>query len=222
MCIPLSAQNELIGILHFCESQNTGEVSLDDEWDMLGTIADSIALALANIRMRESLQFQAVRDSLTGLYNRRYLDETLPREIHRAGRHNQPVSVLVLDIDNFKRFNDTFGHDAGDIVIKSLANLMLSAIRTNDIACRYGGEEFIIILLNAPTDIALERAEQLRESASNLAITYKGQQLDAVTVSIGVSTFPKHGTNRDELIVKSDMALASAKSNGKNRVAVSQ
>jgi diguanylate cyclase (GGDEF)-like protein len=221
-CIPLSAQSEHIGILHFCESPNTGKPLLDDEWGMLGTIADSIALALANIRMRESLHTQAIRDSLTGLYNRRYLDETLPREIHRAGRYNQPISLLILDIDNFKRFNDTFGHDAGDMVIKNLANLMLSAIRTNDVACRYGGEEFIIILPNAAIEAALERADQLRESMSKLAISYNGQQLGMVTVSIGVSTFPKDGTSRDDLIMKADAALQDAKSGGKNQVVVSQ
>jgi diguanylate cyclase (GGDEF)-like protein len=221
-CIPLSAQSEHIGILNFCELQNTGESLLDDEWDVLGTIADSIALALANIRMRESLHAQSIRDSLTALYNRRYLDETLPREIHRAGRHNQPISVLILDIDNFKRINDTFGHDAGDIVLKRLANLMLSAIRNNDVACRYGGEEFIIILPNAAIDTAVERAEQLRESMSKLAITHNGQQLGMMTVSIGVSTFPNHGASRDELIMKADMALYSAKSGGKNQVVVSQ
>jgi diguanylate cyclase (GGDEF)-like protein len=221
-CIPLSAQSEQIGILHFCESQNTGEALLDDEWDVLGTIADSIALALANIRMRESLHAQAQRDSLTGLYNRRYLDETLPRKIHHAGRYNQPISLLILDIDNFKVINDTFGHDSGDIVIKDLANIMLSAIRSDDVVCRYGGEEFIMILPNAALEIALERAEQLRESISKLSVSSNGRQLGRVTVSIGLSTFPEHGASRDELIMKADLALSKAKSGGKNQVVVSQ
>jgi diguanylate cyclase (GGDEF)-like protein len=223
LCIPLSAQGESLGNLHISTQNNHDTEFINDEEErFIETIADSIALAIANLRLREKLHFESIRDGLTGLFNRRYLDETLPREIHRAERSNRPISVFMFDIDHFKKFNDTFGHDAGDVVLKSLAGLILSDIRDSDIACRYGGEEFTIILPDTPIEVAARRAENLRHEASLMELHHNGQNLGKVTISIGVATYPQHGTTRDTLIKSADEAAYRAKEGGRNQVVVCQ
>jgi diguanylate cyclase (GGDEF)-like protein len=223
LCIPLSAQGEGIGNLHISTRNNQdAEFVSEEEQRFIETIGDSISLAIANLRLREKLHFEAIRDGLTGLFNRRYLDETLPREIHRAERNNHPISVLMFDIDHFKKFNDTFGHDAGDVVLKSLAGLMLTGVRESDIACKYGGEEFTIILPDTPIEVAARRAESLRQEVSTMELHHNGHDLGKVTISIGVATYPQHGTTRDTLIKSADEASYKAKETGRNRVIVCQ
>jgi len=220
LCIPLSAQGENIGNLHMSTQNRGSEIIREDEQRFIETIADSISLALANLRLRERLHFESIRDGLTGLFNRRYLDETLPREIHQAERKNQPISVFMFDIDHFKKFNDTYGHDAGDVVLKSIAGLILSGIREGDIGCRYGGEEFVVILPDTTLDVASRRAEDLRKEASQLMLRHHGQDLGKVTISIGVASYPEHGATRDTLIKSADEASYQAKEGGRNRVIV--
>jgi diguanylate cyclase (GGDEF)-like protein/PAS domain S-box-containing protein len=175
---------------------------------------------LAEIRLlQEQLREQATHDALTHLYNRRYLDETLERELARALREGYPLTVAMLDIDHFKQLNDTYGHQAGDEVLKSLAEILLRNSRTSDIACRYGGEEFILVLPNMPLEAAARRAEQWRrEFAEN--VTLFGQFELQSTISIGLAAFPGHGKNRDTLLEAADQALYSAKRSGRNRVVV--
>jgi len=221
LCIPLTAQGESMGSLHIStESIGDGGLMDGEEQRFIETIADSVALALANVRLRERLRIQSIRDGLTGLFNRRYLDETLPREIHRAERNQRPISVLMFDIDSFKKFNDTYGHDAGDVVLKRIAELILSKVRPSDIACRYGGEEFTIILPDTSLEIARARAESLREAAAQMGVQHNGKDLGTITISIGVAAYPQHGITRDVLIKVADEASYQAKETGKNRVIV--
>lgn len=175
---------------------------------------------LAEIRLlQEQLREQATHDALTHLYNRRYLDETLERELARALREGYPITVAMLDIDHFKQLNDTYGHQAGDEVLKSLAEILLRNSRTSDIACRYGGEEFILVLPNMPLDAAARRAEQWRrEFADN--ITLFGQFELQSTVSVGLAAFPGNGKNRDTLLEAADQALYAAKRSGRNRIVI--
>ena len=223
LCIPLAAQGESMGSLHILtESIGEGGLIDDEEQGFVETITDSIALAFSNVRLRERLRIQSIRDGLTGLFNRRYLDETLPREIHRAERSKTPISVLMFDIDNFKKFNDTYGHDAGDNVLKRIAETVLSNIRPSDIACRYGGEEFTIVLPDTALDVAHLRGETLREAASKMSIHHNGKNLGTVTISLGIATYPQHGRTRDVLIKSADEASYQAKQTGKNRVVVAQ
>jgi diguanylate cyclase (GGDEF)-like protein/PAS domain S-box-containing protein len=168
-------------------------------------------------RLQAALREQAVRDPLTGLYNRRYLDETLEREISRARRDGLPLSVVMLDIDHFKRINDTHGHQLGDEVLRLLGRTLLGDIRLEDVACRYGGEEFLILLPAMPLEAAVARAEGWRRAVASLALARDGH-LVRFTVSLGVATFPVHGATPDELTRCADLALYRAKREGRDRV----
>ncbi len=166
--------------------------------------------------LQAQLREQAIRDGLTGLYNRRYLEETIQREVARARRENISVSVIMLDIDHFKNVNDTYGHEAGDKVLQSVANILLADSRRADAACRYGGEEFCVIFPGAPLSIAQQRAEEWREVIAKMTVTFKSQRLK-VTVSMGVACYPEHGQDPLEIIGAADRALYTAKPPGRNR-----
>jgi len=176
MCVPMMAQGELIGVFHL-SSAVTDDSSLSAKQQLLQTVTDSAALALANLKLRESLRQQSIRDPLTGLFNRRYLEETLEREVRRTERHQNSLSIVMLDVDHFKQFNDTFGHDAGDTLLRELGNFLKAHVRGSDVACRYGGEEFVLLLPEASLDIAHQRAEFLREGIKHLHVQYRGQSL---------------------------------------------
>ena len=169
-------------------------------------------------RLQVALQELAIRDGLTGLYNRRYLDETLEREVSRARREGSPLSLVMLDIDHFKRVNDTYGHQVGDEVLKMLARTLAVDIRAEDVACRYGGEEFLILLPNMPLETALARAEAWRHAVASLSVVH-GNFPIRFTISLGVSAYPEHGKTPDELTRCADQALYRAKREGRNRVA---
>ena len=189
LCIPILAQGEAIGILHF---QSTDEVPIlaDSELSLKTTFAGQVGLSVANIRLREALRTQSIKDPLTGLYNRRYLTEMLDREIRRAVRAEQPLGVLMIDLDHFKKFNDTYGHDAGDTVLRETALFLSKSIRIEDIVCRYGGEEFVIILPTADLNAAHGRAERIRAKMRQLAVLHQGQSLGMITISVGVAALP--------------------------------
>jgi diguanylate cyclase (GGDEF)-like protein len=222
LCVPLSAQNESLGNLYIFWDLERNMKVVEEEQRFIEDIAYSLALALGNLRLREKLHILSIRDSLTGLFNRRYLDETLPREINRIERSRGELSLILFDIDHFKNFNDTHGHDAGDLVLRAMSAVVLSCIRESDIACRYGGEEFIIILPDTPIEIAEQRAQALRQEVSELTLDYQGQELGRLTISLGVAAFPQHGTKRDALIKSADQAAYLAKKGGRNRVVLSR
>jgi diguanylate cyclase (GGDEF)-like protein/PAS domain S-box-containing protein len=166
------------------------------------------------------LQEQAIRDSLTRLYNRRYLDEALPREFQRAERHSQSIGIIMIDVDHFKRFNDTYGHDAGDALLRAVGVFLQHHTRSEDIVCRYGGEEFTVVLPGASHEDASQRAEELRAGIQALVVTHQGQKMKGITASFGIAIFPAHGTTAEALVSAADQALYQAKYNGRNQVAV--
>jgi diguanylate cyclase (GGDEF)-like protein len=171
-------------------------------------------LMTANQRLHE----QAMHDTLTGLYNRRYLMESFERELHRARRGKEHLGIMIIDIDHFKRFNDTFGHAAGDEVLRSVVKFMLTLVRGEDILCRFGGEEFVLLQVKASAEAIMQRAEKFRQEIGNHEIVHDGQRLGPVTLSIGISMFPDHGTSTQTLLQAADTALYRAKTSGRNRV----
>ena len=168
----------------------------------------------------EELHQQAIRDPLTGLFNRRYLDETLPREIHRATREEQPVSVVMIDLDHFKSFNDTWGHEAGDAILLGVAELLLDGLRASDISCRYGGEELLVVMPGADAAEAVRRMGGIANDMQKLATRVMGRELPPITFSAGVATAPEHGRDAETLVRAADRAMYLAKETGRNRVVV--
>src|SRR6267154_4302633 len=168
--------------------------------------------------LREKLHEQAMHDKLTGLYNRHYVEEWFGLELRRAQRHGRPVAAIMLDVDHFKRFNDSFGHEAGDLVLREVAGALRRSTRGSDVASRYGGEEFLVLLPECPFDAALRKAEQMREEIAKLELQYDSRPLGPVTVSLGVAAFPDHAKESAELLRHADEALYLAKQAGRNRV----
>ncbi|MBI5711818.1 MAG: diguanylate cyclase [Chloroflexi bacterium] len=217
VCIPMMAHGDALGVLHL---RGSVEAAIADDAPLATSVAERIALALANLRLRETLRVQSIRDSLTGLFNRRYMEETFERELQRAARKGTPLGVIMLDIDHFKRFNDTFGHEAGDALLRELGQLLHLRFRGADIACRYGGEEFTLILPEASVQATLQRGEELREAVGGIRLEHLGQSLGVVTLSLGVAAFPDHGSNKESLLRIADAALYRAKKEGRNRVVI--
>jgi diguanylate cyclase (GGDEF)-like protein len=223
LCIPLIAQGESLGVLHLASGENgmAGRRS-EAKQRMATTVADQLGLAVANLKLRETLRSQSIRDPLTGLFNRRYMEETLERELSRARRTNAPLGLMMMDLDHFKHFNDTFGHEAGDVLLREVGRLLQETVRGGDVACRYGGEEFVLILPEASTETTRLRAERLRESIKHLYVTQRGQSIGSVAASIGVAAFPRNGTSGDALVKAADTALYLAKGTGRDRVTVAE
>jgi diguanylate cyclase (GGDEF)-like protein len=190
----------------------------EEELSELARAFDDMAGALQ--QREERLQEQAISDPLTGLYNRRYLNEFLPRELARSGRNATPVAVMLIDLDHFKRVNDSFGHEAGDIVLKAVGTLLKGNVRGSDIACRYGGEEFALILPETDLNTAARRAEDIRLEISGLALSHAGKRLGKVAASFGIAMFPDHAQDTETLLRVADVALYAAKGAGRNRVIV--
>ncbi|MEX0959479.1 MAG: diguanylate cyclase [Burkholderiales bacterium] len=224
LCAPIVAQGETLGILHLSgEWGNAGHDIGEDRSEFLRivqTVAERTNLALVNLRLRETLRAQSIRDPLTHLYNRRFLEETLDMQESLARRKGTSIGLMMIDVDHFKAFNDTHGHDAGDQVLRELAKVLQTHTRTEDVACRYGGEELCVVLPGASPGITRGRADQLRRSVAELPLERAGTSLGQVTISIGVSSFPDHGANWHEVLKAADTALYRAKQQGRNRVAV--
>ena len=166
------------------------------------------------------LQQAAIRDHLTGLFNRRYMVVTLERELHRALRENAPLGILMMDIDHFKEINDLFGHAAGDLVLQTIGACLQECTRKSDIACRFGGEEFVVIMPGANQEVSCERAQILRKKATEFRMEFEGQTIQNISVSIGIAIFPQHGVDQDRLLINADKALYQAKRAGRDRVMV--
>jgi diguanylate cyclase (GGDEF)-like protein len=219
LCVPILAQGEALGILHIQATEKDPHIA-EGEMSFHTTFAAQVGLSVANIRLREALQTQSTKDPLTGLYNRRYLQEALEREIRRAIRAEQGLGILMVDLDHFKRFNDTYGHEAGDAVLREAASFLVRSVRAEDFVCRYGGEEFVVVLPTADLHAAEMRAQRIREKIRELAVTHNGHSLGMITASIGVAALPGHGTNEKDLLEVADAALYRAKREGRDRVAV--
>ena len=185
-------------------------------------LAEHVALALVNVRHRTTLREESVHDELTGLFNRRYMDETLDRELRRATREGGGVGLIMGDIDHFKTYNDTLGHAAGDAVLRTIGNFLRGAVRGEDVVCRFGGDEFVIILPKAGLEDTRRRADGLRKQLAGLDWAASGSALPTVTLSLGVAAFPEHGVSPDQLLMAADKALYRAKAAGRDRVMVAQ
>lgn len=227
ICAPVLGPNETIGLLHvrFDASDSALEPAPHALWDereqLEVTAAEYLGLALVNLRLRTALQQQSIRDPLTGLFNRRFMEETLAREIRRAQRNHTTLCVLMLDVDHFKLFNDRYGHAAGDIVLREFGALLADGIRGADVASRYGGEEFTILLLDTPVDDARRKAEQLLDRTRALRPSFNGRDVGAISASVGIAVFPDHGEHAEDLLRAADEALYAAKQSGRDRVDVS-
>jgi diguanylate cyclase (GGDEF)-like protein len=215
LCVPLVGNGETLGILHL---QGFRSVPGSHEHAVLATMAARTGVTLANIRLRENLFRQSIRDGLTGLYNRRYLDDALLLEERRCKRSGQLFGVMMIDLDHFKQVNDTYGHEAGDAVLQRFAEVLRKQTRGGDIPCRYGGEEFTVVLPGASLAQSQQRAQTLREAVVAETFSHGGQDLGRISVSIGVAEFPHSGDDALEVLHAADRALYEAKHGGRNRV----
>lgn len=218
LCLPLTVQGETLGVFHLGAGTESHETQSIRQHQLTVTVGEAIKLSLANLKLRKKLHEQATRDPLTGLFNRRYLEDTLPRELHRALRRDASLCLAMLDLDNFKRFNDTFGHDAGDLLLRESGRVLQRNLRRSDIACRYGGEEFVLVLPDSSLADTSLRLEQIRLLFEKLEIRHDGQLLATITVSAGIAAAPEHGSSVEELLKAADAALYAAKQAGRNRV----
>jgi diguanylate cyclase (GGDEF)-like protein/PAS domain S-box-containing protein len=223
VCMPVHGQGQILGLFHIAVevSARTRRPTRDTE-QRLRALTDRVGPALANLKLRDALRELALRDGLTGLYNRRYMEDALNREIHRAERSGKPLSVIMIDIDHFKTFNDKYGHDAGDFVLSTLARAVTKIVRPSDMACRYGGEELAVVLPEASLECACERAEQMRLVIRETNLTHMGQSLPAPTASFGVAVYPADGATPASLLKAADSALYRAKHEGRDRVCVAE
>jgi diguanylate cyclase (GGDEF)-like protein len=221
-CIPMMAQGEALGVLHVrhapTETGELGAALAESRLRTMIAVGEHIASALANLKLRESLRSQAIRDPLTGLFNRRYMEESLEREIQRAQRAGGAVSAIMIDVDHFKKFNDTFGHAAADVALREVAQTIRNKCFADDIACRFGGEELVVILPDTGVEEAAARAEAIRAAIEALQVRHHDQPLGPVTASFGVASFPAHGGDVEKLLRAADEALYDAKRSGRNRV----
>lgn len=215
-CEPLLAGGEVIGVLYL-----RGRIEAENRFRM-NVLAENIASALVNHRLQRSLREQTIRDPLTGLFNRRYMEEALKLEIARASRARSPLSLVMCDIDHFKLFNDEFGHDAGDAVLQTVAAEMRSRFRDGDVVCRFGGEEFTIIAPGTTAEALAGRVEVVRQAIAELSVRHGNRTLGSTSMSFGIATW-SDAMDRDgsTLIQAADMALYQSKREGRNRATIS-
>lgn len=218
-CVPMMAHGESIGAFKLLSRDAAFN---QPQSELAATVAERAGLALANLRLRDALRVLSIRDPLTDLFNRRYLEESFERELRRATRHQRPLAVVMGDLDHFKRFNDSHGHEAGDTLLREFGALLRTHTRKEDIACRYGGEEFLLLLPELASASAHSCAEKIRTALSHLSISINGNPIGQVTASFGVAAYPEHGDAIDVLIRLADQALYRAKKAGRNQVAVAQ
>lgn len=219
LCVPMMALSEILGLVHL---RQPARALSDSTRTIAITLAGHIALALANLKLRESLHQMSFRDGLTGLFNRRYMEETLERELRRATRAQKPLGVIMLDLDYFKKFNDEYGHEAGDKLLRELGSLLNKNIRAGDVACRYGGEEFTLIFPDASLETVLRRAEQVHDQVKHLHVRIGDHLLEGITASLGVALYPDHAIASDDLLRAADRALYRAKRAGRNQIVVAE
>lgn len=227
ICEPVSTRDGVIGLLSiYIPMEKLGDEKniknrIERNKNNLIAISDRLGIAFSNLQLREKLKYESIRDPLTKLFNRRFLDESIEIEIRKSQRSHHPISIILLDADHFKGFNDTYGHDAGDTVLIEIAKVIKSSLRQEDLPCRYGGEEFAIALVGMEIKKAVEKAEEIRKSIEALEIKFGEQNLPKVTVSCGVATIPYHAKDQFSCVKEADKALYRAKEQGRNRVEVS-
>lgn len=216
-CLPIIIDSAPMGCLSLSTKAKTPTIK-EEHRRLAMTVVDQIGLALTNIRLKQTLRQQAIHDTLTGLYNRLYLEETFDRELYRQERSNQPLSVLIIDLDHLKSVNDFYGHAAGDAVLRELGNLIKKNIRASDMPCRFGGDEFVLVMPDTKIDTAVRRAERIADVFRQLSIPFGTQTLGEFTLSIGIACAPLHGHTSSDLLEAADKALYEAKRAGRDRV----
>jgi len=218
LCTPLAAHGETLGFVYLtCPTKEIADLA-NGRSALIEEMVELASMSIAGLNLRTKLEGESIRDALTGLFNRRFMEVALERELHRASRRNVPLAVLMLDIDHFKMFNDSFGHEAGDAVLREVAECFNQSVRSEDVVCRHGGEEFVIILPEMSEKLALERAEYIRRAVSNLHVHFKGQSLRKITMSVGIAMYPNHAKSSNDLLRLADSALYEAKHAGRNHV----
>jgi diguanylate cyclase (GGDEF)-like protein len=222
VCLPLHAQGETLGILYLIDAPPRSDGTEDERTTanskLARILANNVGLGIANLKLRESMRNLSIRDPLTGLFNRRYMQEALIQEQHRSRRNKVELAVLMIDIDYFKKYNDKFGHDGGDAVLRVLGTFLRGHVRKSDIVCRYGGEEFAVILSPSTAEGATTRAEKIREETQLMKVHHANRDLGSITLSLGVAMFPEHGNDAESIVKAADVALYRAKRSGRNRV----
>lgn len=219
LCVPLVSQGDTLAVLHLRQAR--AERLTEDVQRLASALAEQLSLAVGNLRLQETLRSGSERDPLTDLYNRRHLEISLQRELARAQRHGFPLSLIMLDVDHFKAFNDSNGHDAGDEVLRGVAHVLKRHTRAEDVACRYGGEEFLVVLTDCAVDDAYSKGEAIREAIAQLHVFSRGIALPRITASLGIACYPQDGERTEDLIAGADAALYRAKSTGRNCIAAS-
>jgi diguanylate cyclase (GGDEF)-like protein len=221
ICIPMSAHGDTVGILHLMGHRLTTSDHtrrLTQAKRSLGVaVAEQIALAITNIELRERLRLQALRDPLTSLLNRRFVEEWIDREAARADRTGRPFGVIMADVDHFKAINDIHGHDSGDHMLKAVADAIRGALRAGDMPCRYGGEEFLILMTDVDAETLAARADLIRKRVAAIRIDHRGTPMPGITLSVGIALYPDHGATASDVVEAADAALYSAKRAGRDR-----
>ncbi len=224
LCVPMIAQSDVMGLLLLRGGAITRKTIRDsgdtkNDWQGLAVNASKqLALSLMNLRLRDTLKLQTLKDPLTQLYNRRFLTEYLDKELIKCRRNGTILGVFMIDVDHFKQYNDLYGHDAGDAVLQKMGEYMKKSVRASDVACRYGGEEFVILLPEVTHELLQERAETFRLGVKSLHVTHREEQLGTITVSVGVAVYPNHSDSPASFIAAADKALYRAKKEGRDRV----
>jgi len=217
--MPIIQQGDVTGLFYLESSQSQPDID-QSALRILMAMSEQFGLALTNIHLRESLSEQALHDPLTNLYNRYYMEEFLEKELHRARRSNKTVSVIMIDMDHFRDLNALFGHPNVDITLAEVGDLLVHSIRAGDIACRYGGDEFLLILPEATIEVARERAEQMCISVHSLSVQSEARPPQPISFSVGIASYPDHGQTVTELLRAADAAVFSAKDRGRDRVEI--
>jgi diguanylate cyclase (GGDEF)-like protein/PAS domain S-box-containing protein len=220
-CLPLTVQGETLGVLSLIDNADQTGKHRPGLKQLAVSVGETIKLSLSNLKLRDELRQQAIQDPLTGLFNRRYLDETLPRELNRARRLRAPLCVVMLDIDGFKHFNDSFGHSLGDSLLREFGHVLREQLRKSDISCRYGGDEFVLVMPDSSIANTQERVEQIRMFIKGIHPSHDdGQLIDKITLSAGIACMPEHGTTENGLLRAADEALYTAKKTGRDRIVI--
>jgi diguanylate cyclase (GGDEF)-like protein len=222
VCIPLAAQGETLGFVFLsCPTKEVADLACS-RMQQIQEMVELASMALGALNLRAKLESQSIRDGLTSLFNRHFMEIALERELHRAARRRVSLAVMMMDVDHFKVFNDTFGHEAGDVVLRSVAQCFQQFVRSEDIVCRYGGEEFVIILPEISEELALERADTIRRNVNNLRLKFNGKTLRPITISIGLAMYPDPARDAADLLRMADRALYDAKHAGRDRIHVAR
>ncbi|QAX30256.1 sensor domain-containing diguanylate cyclase [Leisingera sp. NJS204] len=220
-CFPILAHGETVGLMHLQAIKDECPEFVSSK-KLAQMCAEQISMAIANVRMRDQLHDQSVRDPLTGLFNRRHMTETLRKSINASQSSGQRLSIISIDVDHFKKFNDNHGHDAGDMVLRAVGSVLEQACDGDEVACRPGGEEFTLIVPGASQEDVMTKAEMVRQAVEDVVVRYGEKALPRITISLGVAHYPAHGTMPQDLLRASDEALYDAKAKGRNQVCVAE